>query len=77
MLATFSAAGSAASTSGQPVTFTATVSAVAPATLTPSTGAVSFTADGDPITGCATEAVTAGTATCDGSALPIGLTDSR
>ena len=55
-----------------PLTFTATVTETAPATLAPSTGTVSFTADGDPITGCATAAVDAGVATCDGSALPIG-----
>jgi streptogramin lyase len=47
----------------QAVTYTATVAPVAPASLSP-TGTVSFADGGTPITGCTTQALSSGTATC-------------
>ena len=54
------------------VTLTATTSAVAPATTTPAGGTMSFTVNTVPITGCTTQTVTAGVATCATGALPVG-----
>ena len=51
------------SVTGQPVTFTATVSVTSPASGTP-TGTVGFTAGGNPIAGCTAVALTGTTATC-------------
>ena len=59
-------------TLGESVTFTAVVSASAPATVAPSAGTVSFNFAGSPIAGCGTQAVTTGTATCATTALPVG-----
>ncbi len=56
---------------GQSVTFTATVSAVAPGAGTP-TGAVEFRADGSILAGCAAVALSGGTATCSTSSLAVG-----
>ncbi len=58
------------STFGQAVTFTASVSAVAPGSGTPD-GAVAFTADGTTITGCSTVPLSNGSATCATSALGV------
>ena len=51
------------STAGQPVTFTATVSVVAPGSGSPA-GTVAFTDNGSAITGCSQRGVSGGTATC-------------
>lgn len=59
----------------QPVTFTATISPVSPATATPNAGTVEFTAGGTTITGCAAKPVTTGTATCSTATLPLGSTN--
>ena len=48
---------------GQPVSFTATVSVTAPAVGTP-TGTVGFTAAGNPIAGCTAVALAGATAVC-------------
>jgi hypothetical protein len=56
----------------QPVTFTATVAAVAPATLSPSTGTVTFTNGGTVIPACGTQPLSGSTATCTTNALPAG-----
>ncbi len=56
----------------QAVTFTATVASTSPATGTVGVGSVSFATDGDPIPGCNAQPVTAGTATCTTSDLPVG-----
>lgn len=57
---------------GQPVTFTATVAPVAPATIAPSAGTVSFTRGGTAIAACGVQPVTASAATCTTTALPAG-----
>jgi hypothetical protein len=60
------------SVSGQPVTFTATVTPTAPAAGTP-TGTVDFSDGATPITGCTGRTVGAdGTATCPISSLSLG-----
>ena len=59
------------SASGQPVTFTATVSANAPGAGTP-TGTVTFEADGTPLPGDSAVALLGGTASFVTSALPLG-----
>ena len=51
------------SSTGQAVTYTATVTPVAPASGTP-TGTVSFADGSAPITGCTAQALSGGTATC-------------
>ena len=51
------------SSTGQAVTYTATVTRVTPATGTP-TGTVSFSDGSAPITGCTAQALSGGTATC-------------
>ena len=51
------------SVAGQDVSYTATVSAVAPASGTP-TGTVTFLDGASPIPGCATQSLVAGTASC-------------
>ncbi|MGZ6978271.1 MAG: Ig-like domain-containing protein, partial [Acidimicrobiia bacterium] len=55
-----------------PVTYTATISPVSPATLAPGTGTVSFKIGGTPITSCTAQAVSAGVATCLTGATPVG-----
>jgi hypothetical protein len=66
------AANDSTTTWGQPVIFTATVAPVAPATLAPSAGTVSFTNGGTAIPACGAQTITAGTATCTTIALPAG-----
>jgi hypothetical protein len=61
------------STWNQPVTFTATVDEVAPATVPPSAGTVNFEAGGTPIAGCAAQPVSTGTATCTTGSLQVGV----
>ncbi len=56
----------------EPVTFTATISPVSPATATPSLGTVAFNADGVAIEGCTAKTLTAGVATCTANADPVG-----
>ncbi|HEY3723817.1 MAG TPA: Ig-like domain-containing protein [Acidimicrobiia bacterium] len=56
----------------QPVTFTATIGSVSPATATPSLGTVAFNADGVAIEGCTAKTLTAGVATCTANADPVG-----
>jgi hypothetical protein len=56
---------------GQPVTFTATVAAGAPATGTP-TGTVSFLDGGNPIAGCTSVALQTGQAQCQPGSLSVG-----
>lgn len=68
-------ADDATTTWGQPVTFTATIAAGAPATVDPSAGTVRFASDGTTIPGCATRPVSSGTATCTTSALAVGSHD--
>lgn len=60
------------SVTGQPVTFTSTTSFVAPATLPPSNGTVSFNRNGTPIGACSAQPVTGGVATCSLTTLPLG-----
>jgi large repetitive protein len=55
----------------QPVTFTATVTSSA---VTNPSGTVEFKAGSSTITGCAAKVLSAGTATCTTSALPVGGT---
>jgi hypothetical protein len=59
-------------TFGDPVTFTATIAPVSPATATPSIGTVSFNADGVPIDTCGAKALTGGVATCATTSDPAG-----
>ncbi|MGA3213323.1 MAG: choice-of-anchor tandem repeat GloVer-containing protein, partial [Terriglobales bacterium] len=54
------------STSGQPVTFTATVTGSSP------TGTVVFTSNGTAVSGCSSVALASGKAQCTTSALPVG-----
>ena len=63
--------GDATTVRTEPVTFTATIAPVAPATVTPA-GAVAFNLSGIPISGCTARSVTAGVATCTTSVLPVG-----
>jgi hypothetical protein len=56
---------------GQAVTYTAAVGPVAPASETP-TGTVSFSDDSTPITGCTTQALSGGTATCTVTYTSVG-----
>lgn len=55
-----------------PVTYTATVSPTAPATIAPSAGTVRFQVNGTNITGCTAQTVTSGVATCATTSEPIG-----
>jgi uncharacterized repeat protein (TIGR01451 family) len=56
---------------GQPVTFTASVTAIAPGGGTP-TGTVAFRADGTDLAGCSAVALSGGSATCATSTLAVG-----
>ena len=59
-------------TFGDPVTFTATIAPVSPATATPNLGTVRFNVDGVPIDTCGAEALTGGVATCVTTSYPVG-----
>ncbi len=59
-------------TFNDPVTFTATIAPVSPATTTPSVGTVSFNADGVPIATCGAKALSGGVATCATTSDPAG-----
>lgn len=60
------------STHAQDVTYTATISAVTPATATPGSGTVDFKSDGVPITGCQDVTVATGSAGCTTGLSPTG-----
>jgi hypothetical protein len=69
-----SSAGAGSVSFGASVTFSVTLSVPAPGTGTP-TGVVSFTANGDPISGCSSVSLSEGstdTATCTTQTLPVG-----
>ncbi len=62
----------ATTTRTEPVTFTATITSVTPATATPTGGAVAFKLAGTRITGCRARTVSTGVAICTTTALPVG-----
>ena len=61
-----------ASSYSQLVTFSASITSIAPATATPDEGTVTFRSGITTITGCAAQAVSAGVATCTTGALAVG-----